>query len=422
MITRAHLSQSQSAQPRQPPSSAQTATPTQEPQAARTRPNEPHRPAALAQFWQRVADAPYAYDLYTLLRHIDARAGSVARLGRASHPGDEPLRIGQTASLAFAPATLADATPPSKNGMARVSIYSFGLFGPNGPLPLHLTELARDRLRNHGDRTFSAFADLFHHRLILLFYRAWADAQPTVSLDRSAPTRHTRHINDDSPQPFDRYLASLIHLGHLPARETMARPAGALPSHAMYFAAGHLARQTRNPEGLTQILRSYFRVPVEIVEWVAHWVFVPPAQRTRLRAASAMQRLGAGARLGVAVRDVSGKFEIRLGPLSHEQYAGFLPGSRRARELMHWVRVYVGVEWAWDVRLLLAANQARGITLGNACAHPRGGPSDRPQPLGWGSCLGTRSETTPIDDLVYSPESGPQYVAGSIDQPGSHTS
>jgi type VI secretion system protein ImpH len=101
---------------------------------------------SLQRFWQQVAAAPHAYDFYVLLRWLDARAGMPVRMGRAIHPGDEPLRIGQEPSLAFAPSTLASANPTSEGsegGPPRVSIYSFGLFGPNGPLPLHLTESRR---------------------------------------------------------------------------------------------------------------------------------------------------------------------------------------------------------------------------------------------------------------------------------------
>jgi len=345
----------------------------------------PHRPPAdslsasagesLRRFWQRVADAPHAYDLYHLLRWLDARAGGRVPLGRATHPADEPVRLGQQPSLAFAPSTLACATAPRADVLPQVSIYSFGLFGPNGPLPLHLTEFARDRARNYDDRTLTAFADVFHHRLILLFYRVWADAQPTVSLDRREGAR------------FDNYLASLVHLG-LPA----LRRRDEIPDHAKYFMAAHLVRQTRNPEGLRQILRAYLGVPVEIVEHVPHWIPVGARQRTTLRTRANTQRLGAGAMLGIAALDAHAKFEIRVGPLSREAYLALLPGTRRARQLTNWVRQYIGLEWAWDLRLVLAADQVTGNTLG------------RDQPLGWGSWLGTRTRRCAADDLVYSPE------------------
>ncbi|PQV48779.1 type VI secretion system baseplate subunit TssG [Paraburkholderia sp. BL21I4N1] len=350
---------------------------------------------SLPRFWQQVANAPHAYDLYALLRWLDARAGKPARLGYAAHPADEPLRIGQQPTLVFAPAALATATPASEGAPPRMSIYGFGLFGPNGPLPLHLTEYARDRARNHGDAALTAFADLFHHRLVLLFYRAWADAQATVSLDRGAGAR------------FDTYIASLIHLG-LPSQT----PRGGLPAHACHFMAGHLVRQTRNPAGLQQILQAYLGVPVAIVEFVPHWIPVDASQRTRLHGSAANRGLGSGALLGVAVRDVQSKFELRLGPLSRARFLALLPRTPRARQVVQWVRLYGGVEWAWDLRLVLAADQVRGVTLG--------GDSPNSSPLGWGSWLGAHASTntstsantnTTTDDFVYQPELYEQETA-----------
>ena len=49
--------------------------------------------------------------------------------------------------------------------------------GPNGPLPLHYTELARNRTESRRDPTLTRFSDLFHHRWLTQFYRAWRSAQ-----------------------------------------------------------------------------------------------------------------------------------------------------------------------------------------------------------------------------------------------------
>jgi type VI secretion system protein ImpH len=315
------------------------------------------RPAMPAAFWRALEQNPYAHDLFHTLRWIDARAGGRVPLGREPVPRNEPVRLRQEPSLAFAPSTLASVDPGREGRPPEVSIYSFGLFGPNGPLPLHLTEFVRERIHHHGDTTFAGFADIFHHRLILLFYRAWADAQSTVSLDRPEAS-------------FTRYVASLLHMGmpSLARRDTVM-------DHAKFFMAGHLVRQTRNPEGLKQILQTFFAVPVRIAEFVPQWIRLEPSQRLGL---SGNMALGRDTILGSAVRDAQHKFRIELGPLSRADYASFLPGGRRARQLLHWVRDYIGVEFAWDVRPILKREQVPGMKLG------------APQPLGLSSWLGTR--------------------------------
>src|SRR6478609_2460492 len=73
--------------------------------------------------------------------------------------------------------------------LPRLYVTFGGMFGPQGPLPLHLTEYARDRIINSADPTFARFLDIFHHRMLSLVYRAWADAQPTVQFDRPESDR-----------------------------------------------------------------------------------------------------------------------------------------------------------------------------------------------------------------------------------------
>lgn len=80
----------------------------------------------------------------------------------------------------------------SDEGPARLEQFFFGLGGPNGPLPLHLTEYMRERQRNHADPTSKRFLDVFHHRLLSLFYRAWAEARPPSAMTARAMTTGLR--------------------------------------------------------------------------------------------------------------------------------------------------------------------------------------------------------------------------------------
>jgi type VI secretion system protein ImpH len=151
-------------------------------------------------------------------------------------------------------------------------------------------------------------------------------------------------------------------------------------------------RQTRNPEGLIQILRLYFDVPVRVVEFVSDWVRIDERQVSRIGLLGRNHRLGSGATIGLAVRDAQSKFRLELGPLSQQQFREFLPGSPRLQQVVDWVRQYVGIEFAWELRLVLKKPEARGMRLS----------SD--QRLGWGSWLGTRLSDTDAGDMVFQPE------------------
>src|SRR6185369_7881895 len=128
--------------------------------------------------------------------------------------------LGQEPDMAFAPAPLASFEPGEKGRPGRLQVRLFGLLGPNGPLPLHFTEYARERLRHANDPTLSRFLDLFHHRLMTLFYRAWAQAQPHVSRDRP---------NDDR---FAVYVGALFGLSQPTSRNRDTLPDLAKLFHA----------------------------------------------------------------------------------------------------------------------------------------------------------------------------------------------
>ena len=127
---------------------------------------------------------PARFDFLRTLRRLEAAHVSKPRLGESFKAKDEPVRLGQEPDTRFAPATIAGFNQGTGGRAPRLLVYFLGLLGPNGPLPIHLTEYARDRLRNADDPTFARFLDVFNHRMLELFYRAWAQAHPTVSFDR----------------------------------------------------------------------------------------------------------------------------------------------------------------------------------------------------------------------------------------------
>jgi type VI secretion system protein ImpH len=227
----------------------------------------------------------------------------------------------------------------------------FGLLGPQGPMPLHFTEFVRDRLHHHGDATLAHFLDIFHHRLLSLFYRAWAQAQPVVHGDRP---------------DTDRYRAWLLACAGAPA------DGGALPPAALAFHAGALAGRSRHPESLVKVLRQYFGVTARVEPHVGHWLAIDIADRSQLgyarnrseRGAQAPAGLGQSANAGSRVWDRQYRFRLHLGPLNMAQYQAFLPGGSAWPALQDWVRLLAGRELQWDLQLSLAASAQPEARLG----------------------------------------------------------
>ena len=331
------------------------------------------READAVEFLEALAASPHRYDFYQTMRLLECLWGDQPRWGTAPRPADEPVRLSQAPDLTFAPTAIAAFEPGHDRAKPRLTVFFGGLFGPNGPLPLHLTEYARERVRNAGDATLCRFLDLFHHRFLALLYRAWAQAQPHVSHDRP----DADHVAG--------FVASFM--GITPAG---FRRRDGLPDPAKFFHVSTLVRHVRNADGLASILHQYFDVPVRIEEFVGHWLVIQPRDRTRVGRSCAA--LGAEAVLGGAVWDRQSKFRVRLGPLTWQQYERFLPGHGPLRQLVDWVRFYQCFELDWDVRLVLARREVPPLTLGQGAR------------LGWTAWLGTRRSSRDADDLCLNVE------------------
>ena len=85
-------------------------------------------------------DEPYRFGFFVALRQLECTYRDRPRLGSATRPVDSPVRLGQEPSLDFPPATLASFHAGKGDDPHRLLVHFLGLFGPNGPLPLHLTE------------------------------------------------------------------------------------------------------------------------------------------------------------------------------------------------------------------------------------------------------------------------------------------
>jgi len=304
----------------------------------------------LERLLQAVRDEPWAHDFFALMRRIDSLRPELPRTGEAARPQQEALRLAQPPELDFAPAPLSrlelrtDAAP-------RLSVRFFGLLGPHGPMPLHFTEYLRERVHHHGDSAGAHFLDIFHHRMLSLFYRAWSQAQPTVHADRPRD---------------DRFIAWLGAAAGLPARS------GRVPREALALHAGLLSGRSRHPEAVCKVLRHYFDVPVALQPHVGQWLAVEEGDRSRLgfarnraeRSRTPGAALGRSANAGSRLWDRQYRMRLQLGPLTHGQHASFLPGGDAWRPLNDWVTLLTPPQMQCELELTLRNDERPPPTLG----------------------------------------------------------
>jgi type VI secretion system protein ImpH len=230
----------------------------------------------------------------------------------------------------------------------------FGLLGPAGPLPIHLTEIVRNRARHASDDALQAFLDIFHHRMASLFYRAWSSARPAIQRDRPLQDR------------FAAYLGSFIGHG---TRHSQHRDAWSDDSKK-YF-AGQLASLHRNAEALEALIESILQVPVRVQPFALRWLPLSRRDRTKLDSSRSFNRsnqssnqLGRTAVLGERIADRQGMVDVSLGPMSFSSFEQLMPDSKTRSELKAVVRTHSGTTLDARFRPLLRKEDVTRPQLG----------------------------------------------------------
>lgn len=321
-----------------------------------------------------LAANPTAFDFFRAVRMLEASHREQPRIGTSVDPREDPVRFGQRPSLGFARSTI-EAFADGGAQPHELFVNFMGLFGPNGPLPLHITDYTRDREANAKDETITAFLNIFHHRILSLFYRAWAVNQKAVDLDRAETAR------------FTKYIGSFFGMGM-----EQLRNRDAVPDWAKLYYSGWLSGQTRNADGLEAILRDFFQMPVRVLGFVGHWLRLPEHSVCRLGEDPETGTLGQSAVIGSRVWDCQLKFRVRIGPVTLPELQRLLPGGQTFVRLQCWVRGYAGDEFLYDVQVVLKKEEVPGIQLGTSGM------------LGWTSWLMSKPAERDAEDLILEPE------------------
>lgn len=288
-------------------------------------------------------------DFFQLLRDIEETDGR--RFARHGGPAHEPARLGQHIRLSFATRDVADMTD---SDTPRIDANVLGLLGPEGPMPLYMTRWVINRLSNRwfagdsdgvtSDTAFRDLANTLQHRLIGLYWRAWADARAEI---------HAGHPGG----PTQAILHSLAGLG-LPGTTQSLHDAPKL-RHATT-----LAQETRSPERLSAYLSDVVGAPVSLTEFVGHWDDIPERLQSRLHGQFA--KLGETAVAGARSFSRQMRAELRIGPLTRAQFLRFIDDPKTREALRHAILFAAGHEITFDVRLVLARSDVPAARLGNS--------------------------------------------------------
>lgn len=301
-----------------------------------------------------LAREPYRFEFFQAVRLLNLLLVERSPVGRFVSPSAEVARFAVNPSPAF-PASQIQSLTMREDGTPVLSVNFMGLVGPLGLLPLYYTELVMERTRAR-DHALREFLDIFHHRMLSLFYAAWEKYRFSIAYERGERDRFSRH------------LLNLIGLGTpgLQERQEVA-------DESLLFYGGLLASQPRSAAALEQILQDYFDVPAEIEQFVGAWYPMDPDAQCELDRGGESAQLGFGAVVGSEIWDQQTRVRIRLGPLTLEQYRDFLPGGEAWKRLRALAKFFAGNEYDMELQLILRredvpacalAGEEEGVQLG----------------------------------------------------------
>jgi type VI secretion system protein ImpH len=319
---------------------------------------------------------PHSFGFFQAVRLLERLYPDRTHVGGFDDPASEVVRFGVPPYLSFPASEIQELDLPG-DGPARMRVNFFGLTGPQGVLPHAYTLLAQDRLRSR-DAALTDFLDLFHHRLLSLFYRAWRKYRFTAAYEDGDDDRLCDHLLD------------VIGLGLDGVRARLD-----VADEALVHRAGLLVAQPRGAASAQQLLEDYFQVPVDIEQFVGGWHGLEGRDRCEIGADGTAANQLSGAVVGDEVWDAQARVRVRIGPLDREQYDALLPGGAAHRELAALLRFFSHDQFEFEVRLVLIADDVPGVMLGDETAEPR---------LGWSTWIRSAPRGRDADDTIFTLE------------------
>jgi len=397
---------------------------TDSPLAAAPRDGEGRPPAAespqrgaVATVEQLLYEEGYRFEFFQAVRLLSRLEPARRHVGAEGPPDEEVVRFHSHVSLNFPPSEIYDLARPKTPGPPpRMSVAFMGLIGPSGALPRYYTELVLQRAREK-DFTLRDFLDLFNHRLISLFYRAWEKYRVLLGYERAERlSRESQQRGLEAYRDFvtnqrpkaDRFSQCLLDLSGLgaPALRYSAavrhelQPRRAIGDEALRFYAGLLAQRHRSAIGLENMLCDYFGVEVAVRQFCGQWLKLARENQSTFAPGGigGNMLLGVETVVGERVWDAQSKFRLRIGPLSYRQFQDYLPSGAAYRPALHLTRLYAGQQFDFDMQLVLRAREVPKCVL-------TGGPGGCVR-LGWDAWLHSRDFSADVADAVFSAQDG----------------
>jgi len=276
-----------------------------------------------------------------LLEQYCNSIGKVARVGNQGPATLECIRFKPEASLEFPASDIVSIEKDDDSGSNlprfQVTTSFLGLYGSDSPLPDFYTE---DIIQADPDESnIKDFLDIFHHRLLSLFYRCWLKY------------RYYLQFIPDGNDDFSRRVFALVGMGTPGLTEKLRIS----PVRLLRY-VGLFTQQNHSASALEILLSDYFDgIPVKIEQCVGRWVKIGEADRSALGAKNS--QLGSKISVGDRVFDHTGKFRVTINVSTFKEFTRFLPNGDNFEALKEIIEAFLPSPLDFELELILPGNE-----------------------------------------------------------------
>jgi len=322
-----------------------------------------HTMHKITNLWQQLFNHPGRFNFFQAVRLI--RKGNT-----------DDIHFQSSANLKFAVSDIAriEKDKGQKKSIIKIMVNFMSVLAPIGILPMHYTETIMKQIRNNNPGWWQ-FINIFQHRAIALFYKAWEKNCIAVSYEQAVANKET-----DS---YSKLLKSLVG-------DDVAKMGEAIKQAKLHYLA-HFAKRQRSASSLSQLLSDYFATPIEILPIQGKWLVLNKNEQTALSLNH--NRLGVDCVAGASIFHCQHKFRLLIGPVKCAQIQAFLPGSAIYKDLCQLICEFVGMHYQFDMQLQVDSETISPWQMSQSNSQ-----------LGWNLWLGNRPMQDFSKDIIINEE------------------
>ncbi|MEN6320475.1 MAG: type VI secretion system baseplate subunit TssG [Syntrophaceae bacterium] len=298
----------------------------------------------------------YRFPFFKLVDLLERLFRDKKQIGSTLIPSEEVARFSVKPGLAFPPSDVSKLDHTDSENPVSVEVAFMGLIGPSGVLPHTFNELAIERVYKK-DGSLVAFLNMFHHRLVSLFYLGWKKHKLAVVY---------------RPNVRDKISSCFINLAGL-GTPGLLKKMDLREESIINFFSGFFSRTVPSVSSIESSVGYFTGEEVHVDQFIERLVPLGIDEQTRIGMANG--HLGTNTICGSFIWECQTKFRVNIGPMGCRKFLSFLTGRGMLKQLNSLIQYLSGIEYDFEIRLGLKREEVPICILGQV--------SPVPPLLGW---------------------------------------